>query len=386
MTIFTLAFKNLKRHKVRTLLTIFGVAIASATLFYIFSFDSGYKKALEQELANTGVHLFVSTEGCPLFAASLLIRGGNIPKFLPMQQLAEVKNMEGIKAAGGFLIMSGFSADGKQIDLFSGISDDVLKLKANWKIKGSWFRGEDSIILGWALAKNNKYHPGDKIHIESIGKEFVISGILERTDGEDDNFYFLPLTSAQKIFKKENKLTAVGIQLEDLMRTEEIKAKLESLPEVYVVAAEAMSEEILKFIGGTKALMYSIIFIVFLVSVSGLLNTILMATFERQKEFGYLRCIGAGRLDIIKLILIESLILCLIGAIAGFGSGFILSFALDEWVRKFLPYVPTGKLLRPNLNILLMSSGIVLGLGLLAGIYPGYRASKVSPMEAIRNE
>lgn len=76
MTIFSFAFKNLKKHKIRTILTCIGIAIASATLFSILSFDVGYKKALEEELIGTGIHLFVSMEGCPLEAVSLIIRGG----------------------------------------------------------------------------------------------------------------------------------------------------------------------------------------------------------------------------------------------------------------------------------------------------------------------
>lgn len=386
MTIFSLAFKNLKRHKIRTILTAMGIAIASATLFSIFSFDAGYKKALEEELISTGIHLFVSTEGCPLEAASLIIHGGEIPRFLKMETLQEVKNVEGVKEAGGFLIFSLSSPDGSKVDLFYGITTDVLKLKPNWKIKGSWFKDEDSIILGSEIARVEKRDVGDKIYIESLEKEFVISGILERTYGQDDGFYFLAVETAQKNFKKEGKLTAIGVQLWDLMQLATVKARLETLPDVYVVPAEQISQEILKFVGGTKALMYSILFITLIVSLLGLLNTILMATFERQKEFGYLRCVGAGRIDIFKLILIETLILCSISVIIGFGFGFGLSSGIDQWIRKFLPYVPAGKLLRPNLNIVMVSAGIVLGLGLIAGLYPGYRASKVSPMEAIRNE
>lgn len=386
MTIFSLAFKNLKRHKIRTILTAIGIAIASATLFSIFSFDAGYKKALEEELISTGIHLFVSTEGCPLEAASLIIHGGEIPRFLRMETLQEVKNVEGVKEAGGFLIFSLSSPDGSKVDLFYGITRDVLNLKPNWKIKGSWFKDEDSIILGSEIARVEKRDVGDKIYIESLEKEFVISGILERTYGQDDGFYFLPIETAQKNFKKEGKLTAIGVQLWDLTQLATVKARLETLPDVYVVPAEQMSQEILKFIGGTKALMYSILFITLVVSILGLLNTILMATFERQKEFGYLRCVGAGRIDLIKLILMETLILCSISVIVGFGFGFGLSSGIDQWIRQFLPYVPAGKLLRPSLNIVMKSAGIVLGLGLIAGLYPGYRASKASPMEAIRNE
>jgi len=386
MTILSLAFKNLKRHRMRTILTAVGIAIASATLFSILSFDAGYKKALEEELVGTGIHLFVSTEGCPLEAASLIIRGGEIPRFLQMSVLEKAKKIEGVKEAGGFLIFSIPSADGSKVDLFYGITEDVLKLKPNWKIKGSWFKDENSIILGSEIARLEKREVGDKIYIESIDKEFVISGILERTYSQDDGFYFLPIEAAQKFFKKEGKLTAVGVQLWDLAQIDKVKARLETLPDVYVVPAEQMSKEILKLVGGTKALMYSILFIVLMVSILGLLNTILMATFERQKEFGYLRCVGADRTDLIKLILLETATLCVAGGIIGFGFGFILSSGMDQWIRQFLPYVPAGKLLRPNLNIVLISSGIVLGLGLVAGLYPGYRASKASPMEAIRNE
>lgn len=386
MTIFSLGLKNLKRHKIRTILTALGVAIASMTLFVIFSFDRGYKKALEEELIGTGIHLFVSTEGCPLEAASLIIRGGEIPRFLPMKNLEAVKTIEGVKEAGGFLIFSIPSPDGTKVDLFYGITNDVLKLKPNWKIKGSWFKDENSVLLGAEIAKLERRNVGDKIYIESLDKEFTVSGILEKTFGQDDGFYFLPIETAQKYFKKEGKLTAIGVQLFDPLKMGQVKTLLETLPETYVVPAEQMSQEILKLVGGTKALMYSIFYVVLIVSTLGLLNTILMATFERQKEFGYLRCVGAGRGDIMRLVVIETLVLSVAGGIAGLFLGFLLSTGLDQWVRQFLPYVPAGKLLRPDWDVSFISMSIILAFGLLAACYPAYRASKVSPMEAIRNE
>jgi putative ABC transport system permease protein len=386
MTFFSLGLKNLKRHKIRTALTALGIAIASTTLFAIFSFDRGYKKALEEELIGTGIHLFVSTEGCPLEAASLIIRGGEIPRFLPMKNLEAVKTVDGVKEAGGFLIFSIPSPDGSKVDLFYGITNDVLKLKPNWKIEGSWFKDENSVILGSGIAKLEKRNVGDKIYIESLDKEFTVAGILERTFGQDDGFYFLPIETAQKYFKKEGKLTAIGVQLFDPLKMGQVKARLETLPETYVVPAEQMSQEILKLVGGTKALMYSIFYVVLIVSTLGLLNTILMATFERQKEFGYLRCVGAGRWDVMRLIVIETLVLSVSGGIAGLFLGVLLSTGLDHWVRQFLPYVPAGKLLRPDWDVSFISMSIILAVGLLAACYPAYRASKVSPMEAIRNE
>ena len=164
-----------------------------------------------------------------------------------------------------------------------------------------------------------------------------------------------------------------------------VKNSINRIPEAYVVPAEQISQEILRIIGGTKVLMFSIVIITLIVSGLGLMNTVLMSTFERQLEFGYFRCVGATRFDIFKLILIETLILGTIGIIIGFVAGYILSAQLDSWIRDFLPYVPAGTLLRPNLLIVFYTTTIVYAIGILSSFYPGYKASRVSPMEAVRN-
>lgn len=386
MTLTSLAVKNLGRHRVRTLLTSLGVALASGTLFSILSFDRGYKKSLQEEVAGTGIHMFVSTEGCPLEAASLIIHGGEIPRFLRMERLQEIKKTEGVREAAGFLIFSLPTPDGSKIDLFYGITDDVPKLKPNWKVNGSWFNHDDSIILGSEVARIEKRGVGDKVFIESLNKEFTVVGVLERTFGQDDGFYYLPMRVAQKHFRKEGKLTAVGVQLFDLSQLTAVKNRLESLPEVYVVPAEDMSRRILELVGGTKALMYAVLVIALAVSALGLLNTILMAAFERQKEFGYLRCAGANRMDLVRLILTETLALCVVGGVAGILGGYALSSGVESWMRGFLPYVPAGKLLRPDAAIIAATMTVITAIGALAGAYPALRASRVSPVEAVRNE
>lgn len=386
MNLISFARKNLERHKTRTLLTVLGVGIAAATLFVILSFDAGYNQAVKEELKNSGVHLFVSTEGCPLEAASLILHGGEIPKFLPGSRMKEVKAVEGVKEAAGFLIFSLNSPDGKKVDLFYGISDEVQKIKSNWKVRGSWFKDENSIILGSEVARVEKRDVGDKVYIETLNRDFTVSGILEKTNSQDDGFYFLPLATAQKAFHKEDKLTAVGVQLEDFFQLQRVKDKLEGLPDVYVVTSEQIGGEITKLIGGTKALMYAILIVALFVSAIGVLNTVLMATMERRREFGYIRCVGATKLDLAKLILIETIGVCIVGWIFGILFGFLLSSAAEGWIRQFLPYVPTGQMLRPDFQVLLATFLVTLGLGVVAGLYPALKAARVSPVEAIRYE
>ena len=82
MNFFTLAAKNLTRRRGRTLLTVLGVAIAISVLFSLLALNSGYEKELNKEVNSLGVHILAVPKGCPYEAASLIIHGGVIPKYL----------------------------------------------------------------------------------------------------------------------------------------------------------------------------------------------------------------------------------------------------------------------------------------------------------------
>ena len=82
MNFLTLAAKNLLRRRGRTLLTVLGVAISITVLFSLLSLNSGYEKELNKEVNSMGVHILAVPKGCPYEAASLVMHGGVIPKYL----------------------------------------------------------------------------------------------------------------------------------------------------------------------------------------------------------------------------------------------------------------------------------------------------------------
>jgi putative ABC transport system permease protein len=383
MRLTALAWKNLKRHKIRTLVTVLGVAVSAMTLFTILSFNRGYDAALEEEMEASGVHLYISMEGCPMQAASLILHGGEIPTYLDQKLLGYAQGLPEVRMAGGMLIQTVIM--GNRADLFYGISDEIGELKPNWKLSGSWFEGPDSVILGYDLAKDYGKKPGDRMFIDSLGREFEVSGVLGKSSSEDDGFYFLPLATAQEVFLRPAQLTVIGIQLEDISLLGETQALLERQG-AYVVPASDITELILDMVGSTKSMLLAIVTIVLLVAGLFIFNTILMATFERNEEFGYLRCVGAQRTHIFELISIETLIICGGGLVLGLGIGYGLSFVIDAWVRGFLTYAPAGRILRPDLAVVALTAAVVFGVAVLAGIYPGYRASRASPIEAVHNE
>ncbi len=385
MNLLTLSLKDLRRRPMRSLLTMLGVAMAGATLFSLLSFNIGYKRSLQKEMADSGIHMLVSTEGCPMEAASLALHGGEIPKFLPEERMPAIRAVPGVRAVTGMLIFS-VPGEGNRIDLFYGVDDEFLKLKPHWKLKGGWFKDEHSIILGAEAARVEKRDVGDKIFFPEINTEFTVRGVLERTGSEDDGFFFIPLKTAQRVFQKEDKLTGVGVNVGNVEEIEKVKDSIERIPDVYVVTAQQMMEQILKLIGSSKTLMFAVLAIALVISVLGVLNTVLMSVMEKMREFGYMRCIGASPLDIFKIVLSETVIICFLGGILGVTGGALASSIADQLIRHVLPYAPAGKMVVFDFSILILTLIVTVSVGVLAGLYPGCKASQASPMEAIRNE
>ncbi len=383
MKLVSLAWRNLKRHRIRSVLTVLGIAVSAMTLFVILAFNSGYDRALDEEMKASGVHMYISMEGCPMQAASLILHGGEIPTYLEQQMLEYVQARQEVRTAGGMLIST--VIDGGRADLFYGVTDEMKDLKPTWKLDGEWFTGPDTVILGYDVARDEGKAPGDKILIKSLDREFTVSGVLQKTGNEDDGFYFLPMETAQEIFRRPRQLTAIGIQLRDPSQLQKVKTDLERIG-AYVVPASDITDLITDLVGSTKSILLLIVGVVLLVTGLGIFNTITMATFERTEEFGYLRCVGAQKTHIFELITLETMLLCLAGVAVGLLGGYVLTFIIDGWIRGLLSYAPAGKLLRPDIFGVLITIGVVLVMGALAGLYPGYRASRVSPIGAVRDE
>lgn len=385
MTLWTLSLKDLRRRPVRTGLTIAGVALASATLFSLLSFNVGYRQSLRKEMADSGIHMFASTEGCAMEAASLALHGGEIPKFLPEERAPAIRAVPGVRAAASMLIFS-LPGEGSRTDLFYGVDDEYRKLKPHWKLDGDWFRDERSIVLGAEVARVEKRSVGDKVYFPEVDAEFTVSGVLERTGSEDDGFFFIPLKTAQRIFRKEGKLTGVGINLADVETIDTVKGELERIPDIYVVTAQQMIDQILKLIRSSKYLMFAVLGIAGAITTLGVMNTVLMSVMEKIREFGYMRCVGAAPGHVFRLVLTETAVLCVLGGVVGTILGAAGSSLADELLRAALPYAPSGRMVVLDPRLALATVGATLALGIIAGVYPSWKASAASPMEAVRNE
>ena len=119
-----------------------------------------------------------------------------------------------------------------------------------------------------------------------------------------------------------------------------------------------------------------------LVAGVSILNVMLMSTMERTKEIGVMKAVGASRKDILKMFLLEALLLGIVASIAGgiftFGAGYlILSLIIKDTSYLFSFY-----------TLLYILEGIMFGIitSLVGGMYPAWKASNMSPLEALRHE
>lgn len=391
MTFGKVALSNLRRNPVRSILTGLSLAVSAATLSVVLSLDRGYSSAVTDELVNkTGVHMYITKEGCPIEAASVIAQGGLSPLYVPEEVVERVRVLPEVAVVMPFKLFSVTTEDGLRTDIFMGVTEEVAQVKPEWRYaSGGWFESDNSVILGAEMANIEKLAIGELMYSERFDREFVVSGILERNYTQDDGIFFIPLHIAQKLVGREGKLSAVAIKLKDISSMDATRNKIRGMmpPDHYVIGSKELSEGILQFFGSTRAIMMVMVIVAGIISVFGVVNTMLMAVLERRREIAYLKCVGAGGFDLLRLISLETLAISMAGSAAGAALGALLSPLSGNLLRRFLiAFVPSGAIAQADWGITFIAFGACTFIGFVCSIYPAVRAARIVPMEVLRNE
>jgi ABC-type lipoprotein release transport system permease subunit len=279
-------------------------------------------------------------------------------------------------------------------DLWVGIDRSALELKPWWRIKAgqSWFLYDLSggtnppVILGSEAAIVEMRKPGDKLFSPETGQALQVAAVLERSGTSDDNAFFVPLATAQKMFNQAGRLTAVAIRLRDPARMREVVERLERIPGAQVVTMTEMTGVFLNLLGTVRTFVLAIAALAITVSALSLFNTLLAGVVERTSELAVLRAIGASRAQIFTLLTVESLALTASGGLMGLIFAASLGPRIETWVRRLAPLAPSEPLLTLTAGVTVECLAIAVAAGLLAAVYPAWRASRLQPALATRNE
>ena len=383
---FYLAFKNLVRRRTRSTLTVLGVAIAIAVLYSLFQFQQGYQSRLKGELGALGAHVMVVPKGCPYEAATIALHGGKWPRYMDESLLDKVKADPGVAEAAGVIMDAVFAPGNKNVILL-GIDEDYMKLRPAWRINGHWFDSDSSVILGSTSAEEAGLKPGDFWTVPEKNVRLHVVGVLNRTNTQDDGFVFVPRKTLQRISGLEGKLVLILIKAKHVDQTDELVASLKaSEVDMNVFPLSELLGTIGALMASTKVFVSAIILIAVILGGVGVLNTVLMAVFERTREIGMMKAMGGSRGDVFKLVWAETILTTVLGGVSGVLVALVSSRLVEALIRGMIPYAPKGSLIGFSLPTAAMCVALSLVLGLVAGFYPAFRAASVKPVEAIKAE
>lgn len=415
MNFQSFAWKNLTRRPVRTLLTTGGIALAVAVAVSLGGFNLGYKRAITGSIEQLGFQVMVMAKGCPYEAATMMLKGGTGLLYLPEDAHRQIKDDPDIEALTPIFV--GIAArDSSAIDddddggnsaftILSGVdvaSFQVMKPWLSFKSGpgydgGRWFEqgSTNEVVMGFEVAEFEQRKVGDIFYatITPRGKPdpilhtFRVAGVLERSGSQDDGTVFLSLKTAQQIFGHDDELTIIGIKLKEFnaTRMREFEGRWLKIPEVQVVSLEQVKGALVSLVGTAQTMVAAVAVIAVIVAVIGVLNTILMSVYERIGEIGIMKAVGASRRQIFRLVWTETLLICLVGGLAGCLLAVVGSGATDGALRKLLNIGVSQSLVRITAGLLGWAVCGAVVLGMLAGIWPARRAAELRPVEAIRS-
>ena len=408
---FALAIKNLRRRMVRTVLTVAGVGLAVTVAVSLGGFMLGYRGAIDKSIDMLGFQVMIMAKGCPYEAATMMLKGGTGLLYLPADIYDKVKGDADIESITPIFVGvaqkqgSGIRDDGKEsnFSVISGIDVPSYRIMKPWiAFKGGpgysggrWFSSDSrsEVVLGFEAAEYEQRKVGDSFYasITPAGQpnpvlhEFKVVGVLDRTGTQDDGTAFLPIDVAREYFGRPGQLTILGIKLKEFSgaKMRQFETRWLKLPEVQVVGLQQVKNTLVGLVATAQTMIAAVAAIAVIVAFIGVINTILMSVYERTPEIGIMKALGARRGSIFQLVWLETVMICLAGALAGSVAAIVGSGLVERAIKGLADLGVSGSIVQITPAVI---GYAVLGaviLGFFAGLYPAWRASSMRPVEAI---
>ncbi|MFB6181031.1 MAG: ABC transporter permease [Candidatus Nanohalobium sp.] len=397
---FRLAVRNIRYRKKRSWLTIIGTLVGILAIVALISIGQGLQNSVQQEIQDLGGDkVFISPGG-----DSISSRFTASTAKLEEDDLQTVRNSRGVDEASGIISSSLQGSYGSQkefltiLGLPTGPHSSLIKQTQGLEIKeGRYLRRTDkySIMVTEEFAENAFDDPlalRSKIGIN--GTEYRIVGIVESSGATQGGGVYMQIDEARAVTGKKNEYDQIIARISGGFQPEEVEKNIkQSLRSARNLekGEEDFTTRIAADIIDSFRSQLSLIrgFLVGLGSISllvggvGIMNTMYTSVTERTKEIGVMKAVGATNRQILKIFLIESGIIGLIGGILGIISGLGVSFAASKIISQ-----QVGLTMEPGASpeLVLGSLAFAFTVGTVSGFFPARKAAKMNPVEALRYE
>lgn len=370
MSFFTIIYRGLLRRPVRTGLTLLGISIGIAAVVALVGMAWGYEKSIGKQLDVISIDMVVSN-----------MSGGLLPQVYDESLEEKIAQLPHVEQTTSVLMLMLSVEDAPLIMVsgreWGGFTWDKLRVVQGRMPKDAQ---EKAVVIGKLAAEGLSKKVGDKIQIEAA--ELDVVGIVDGGAVVENGAIILSLPLLQSITGNEGKVNFVDIRFTPGTTPDDI-AKLKS--EIKTLFPEGRAMEADDVVGTSQgfriaqAMSWSTALLAIIVGVLGVMNTMLMTVFERTHEIGILLAVGWKKSRVVLMILYESALLGFLGGITG--------VALGTLGLKILGATTTMKgMLEPDLSpkLLLTSIGIAVVVGVISGLYPGWRSAQLSPSRALQ--
>ncbi|MFQ6054543.1 MAG: ABC transporter permease [Methanosarcinales archaeon] len=375
-----LAKRNLSRHTFRTVLAAIGIIIGVVAISSLGILGNSLKLSVTDTLGDIGNEIIVS----PAFKSGVT----NITE----KQFKQMERIQGIEVAipiSSEADVVNFKKESTYTQIYGMRGEDmqyILEIADGHFLK----RDSDNCVVGSNIAKSYKLKTGSKISIDN--NSFKVVGILKEKglsfDINADNAVILSTKMYSKLYDtKDYKSVIIKVKKENLDEVDVVKENIEKRfnkhdDVVTVMAMNTILEGVTSIFDTISMFLMGIGAISLIVAGVSILNVMLMSTMERTKEIGIMKAVGASKKEIILMFLLESLILGMVGSLIGGVLSFAGGFAILVLILNNAKY-----LFAPS-SILYIFVGIGFGIltGLMGGLYPAWKASRLRPLDALRYE
>ena len=363
------SFRNLWRRRTRTLISAAGIGIGVATLVMLGGMIDGIVDELNG-LAGSGGLGNISIMQREVADMSL--------SSVDERVMRMVQAMPQVESVSPFVL--GFlSSKELPIFIFGGVDPNSPAMQHYSLVEGRYMQRPNEMMLGKTASESYKLGVGDTIQL--LENRYKIVGLYETGETYEDAGGAMAILEAQRLLGRPRSVSFIFANVKDPAQARAVAAAINSrFPEVRATLSSEFAQST-NDLQNTDAMLGAIRMLALFVGGIVVANTMIMSIYERTREIGTLRALGWAPRRILSQVMQESLLLCLLAGLLGCVMGVLMMEAVTQ-----IPYIGEMLSARWSLGTFAGAIMVALVLGVLGGLFPAWRASRLQPVEALRYE